>query len=52
MKQTLHYQFKRRSENHLDWLINVIKSEKYFQADSFIMTNSRTDRFLKNLKSA
>ncbi|SFN80280.1 hypothetical protein SAMN04487989_104103 [Bizionia echini] len=52
MKQTLHYQFKRRSKNHLDWLINVIKSEKYFQADSIILTNNQTNRFSRNLKSA
>lgn len=37
MEATLNYPFKRKSENHLDWLINIIKSEKYFQADGFIL---------------
>ncbi|MGY0392160.1 hypothetical protein ACW5R3_06375 [Bizionia sp. KMM 8389] len=52
MRQVLHYHFERRSENHLDWLINVIKSEKYFQADSIIRTNKKTKYYNKTLKSA
>ena len=37
METTLNYPFKRRSENHLDWLLNIIKSEKYHEADSYIL---------------
>lgn len=37
MEATLNYPFKRQTENHLDWLINVIKSERYFEADSYIV---------------
>ncbi|WP_262711995.1 hypothetical protein [Formosa maritima] len=37
MKATLNYSFIRQSENHLDWLLNFIKSEKYFEVDSFIV---------------
>ncbi|WP_417213751.1 hypothetical protein [Bizionia sp.] len=52
MNQTLHYEFERKSKNHLDWLINVIKSEKYFQADSIIISGKESNRFSRNLKSA
>lgn len=52
MRQVLPYHFERRSKNHLDWLVNVIKSEKYFQADSIISTNRPARGILKNLKSA
>ncbi|MFV0572595.1 MAG: hypothetical protein ACK5M1_09230 [Xanthomarina gelatinilytica] len=54
MRQALPYHFERRSKNHLDWLVNVIKSETYFQADSdsLISTNRPARSFLKNLKSA
>ncbi|MCF1191479.1 hypothetical protein LRR18_07780 [Mangrovimonas sp. AS39] len=38
MKPTLNYTFKRRTKNHLDWLLNVIKSEKYFLAEGYILT--------------
>ncbi|MEZ4856368.1 MAG: hypothetical protein R2812_07855 [Gelidibacter sp.] len=38
MEATLNYNFARKSENHLDWLLNVIKSEKYYEADSYIVT--------------
>ncbi|HLW06325.1 hypothetical protein [Xanthomarina gelatinilytica] len=37
MEATLNYRFNRQSENHLDWLLNIIKSEKYYQADSYIV---------------
>ncbi|WP_162623269.1 hypothetical protein [Confluentibacter sediminis] len=37
MKTTLNYNFKRQSKNHLDWLINVIKSEKYYQVEGDII---------------
>jgi hypothetical protein len=30
MEATLNYPFTRKSKNHLDWMINIIKSEKYF----------------------
>ncbi len=38
METTLNYSFTRKSENHLDWLLNIIKSEKYYEADSYIVT--------------
>lgn len=34
MKTTLNYNFKRQSKNHLDWLVNFIKSERYFEIES------------------
>ncbi len=37
MEATLNYNFSRKSENHLDWMLNIIKSEKYYQVDSFIV---------------
>ncbi len=37
METTLNYHFKRQSENHLDWLINIIKSEKYYQVEGNII---------------
>lgn len=37
MEATLNYNFNRKSENHFDWLLNVIKSEKYYEADSYII---------------
>ncbi|WP_157514621.1 hypothetical protein [Mangrovimonas sp. TPBH4] len=49
MEHALPYRFKRRSKNHFDWLLNVIKSEKYHEAESIIvehtfnkMSSSRT----------
>lgn len=36
METTLPYNFQRKSENYFDWLLNTIKSENYFQADSQI----------------
>jgi len=39
MKTTLNYTFERRTKNHFEWLLNVIKSEKYFEADSLIMAS-------------
>ncbi|WP_299226074.1 hypothetical protein [uncultured Psychroserpens sp.] len=38
MEATLNYNFKRQSKNHLDWLSRIIKSEKYFLADSYIVS--------------
>lgn len=40
METTLKYKFKRQSKNHLDWLLNIVKSEKYYLSESFI-TNKR-----------
>lgn len=37
MEATLNYSFNRKSENHLDWLLNTIKSVKYYEADSYIV---------------
>ncbi|RAJ19743.1 hypothetical protein LX77_03486 [Gelidibacter algens] len=37
METTLHYTFKRRSQNYFDWLLNTIKSEKYHMAESLIV---------------
>ncbi|MCX7548247.1 hypothetical protein OS188_09805 [Xanthomarina sp. F1114] len=37
MEATLNYSFRRKSENHLDWLVNIIKSEKYHQAEGYII---------------
>lgn len=36
MQYSLNYRFERRTKNHFEWLINVIKSEKYYQADSYV----------------
>ncbi len=33
MQTTLNYNFKRKSANHLDWLLNIIKSERYFEME-------------------
>tara|TARA_R100000306_G_C4343953_1_gene126667 strand:+ start:365 stop:505 length:141 start_codon:yes stop_codon:yes gene_type:complete len=38
MELALKYRFKRRTKNHLEWLMDVIKSEKYYQAESSILT--------------
>ncbi len=37
METTLKYKFKRRSKNHLDWLINIVKSEKYYLLEASIV---------------
>lgn len=37
METTLNYNFKRQSKNHLDWLINIVKSEKYYQFEGQII---------------
>lgn len=41
MEATLNYSFNRKSENHFDWLLNIIKSEKYYEADSYIVPAKR-----------
>ncbi|MBP0905706.1 hypothetical protein ACFSKN_15925 [Mariniflexile gromovii] len=42
MKTTLTYSFKRQSKNHLDWLINIIKSEKYSEIEASLLSNNST----------
>jgi hypothetical protein len=37
MKTKLKYKFKRKSKNYLDWLVNTIKSEKYYLTEGYIM---------------
>ncbi|MFD0991330.1 hypothetical protein ACFQ1R_14580 [Mariniflexile jejuense] len=37
MKTALNYNFKRQSKNHLEWLINIIKSERYYEIESSIV---------------
>ncbi|WP_188606037.1 hypothetical protein [Aquaticitalea lipolytica] len=39
MEATLNYRFQRRSKNYFDWLLYTIKSEKYFEAQSQIVTS-------------
>lgn len=39
MESKLSYRFKRRSTNYFDWLLNTIKSEKYHEAESQIVTS-------------
>lgn len=36
METTLNYKFKRQFKNHLDWLVNIIKSEKYYQFEGYM----------------
>lgn len=52
MNKSLHYQFERRSKNHLDWLINIIKSEKYFQSESRAFTAHGKSLYARKLHSA
>ncbi|WP_308993062.1 hypothetical protein QLS71_011250 [Mariniflexile litorale] len=40
MKTTLKYKFQRQSENHLDWLINFIKSERCFEIEATLINNN------------
>ncbi len=44
MEQILRYRFKRRSKNHYDWLLNIIKSEKYYQAEGMIVSMKNRER--------
>lgn len=52
MIQVLPYHFKRRSKNHFDWMLNIIKSETYFRADSIILDNNFSDFNTKNIKKS
>ncbi|MFH4964248.1 hypothetical protein V8G69_04530 [Gaetbulibacter sp. M235] len=38
MEANLNYTFKRKSDSYLDWLMNIIKSEKYYQAEGEIFS--------------
>lgn len=38
MESTLNYSFQRQSKNYFEWLLYTIKSEKYHQAESQIVT--------------
>ncbi|MGK0323569.1 MAG: hypothetical protein ACJARX_001451 [Psychroserpens sp.] len=42
METKLSYSFRRQSENYLDWLLNIVQSEKYFQAESYIVIEFNT----------
>lgn len=44
MGATLNYSFRRKSENYFDWLLNIIKSEKYYEADSYIISLNKVDQ--------
>jgi hypothetical protein len=37
METTLKYKFKRQSKNYLDWLVNTVKSEKYYLTEGDII---------------
>lgn len=42
METTLNYHFQRQSKNYFEWLLNTIKSEKYHQAESQVVTKDST----------
>ncbi len=42
METTLPYHFKRQSKNYFEWLLYTIKSEKYHEADSQIVTHDKS----------
>lgn len=37
MEKTLKYPFKRQSKNYLDWLVNTVKSEKYYLTEGYVI---------------
>ena len=37
METSLNYNFQRKFENHIDWLLNIIKSEKYYEIEASII---------------
>ena len=45
MENSLRYKFTRRSNNYFEWLIYTIKSEKYYLAESQIISSNDFDRF-------
>lgn len=42
METTLNYRFQRKSENYFEWLLFTIKSERYHEAESQIVTHDQT----------
>jgi hypothetical protein len=40
MEMPRNYNFKRQSKNHLDWLINVIKSERRFEIEAILLNRN------------
>ena len=38
METTLNYRFQRQSKNYFEWLLYTIKSEKYHEAESQIVS--------------
>lgn len=42
MESTLNYRFKRRSNNYFEWLLYTVKSEKYHEAESQIVSYEST----------
>lgn len=42
METTLNYRFQRQSKNYFEWLLFTIKSEKYHQAESQVVTTDNT----------
>lgn len=36
METTLTYRFRRQTKNHLDWLLYIVKSERYFEDEGFV----------------
>ncbi|WP_274475779.1 hypothetical protein [Mangrovimonas aestuarii] len=45
MENVLNYRFRRRSKNYYDWMLNIIKSEKYHQTEAMIADNSTRQYF-------
>jgi len=43
MERALKYKFQRRSNSYFEWLYEVIKSEKYIEADSVVIFDYRED---------
>lgn len=42
MEANLKYQFKRQSKNHFDWLINFVKSERYYEIEATLVNTKNT----------
>jgi hypothetical protein len=40
METSLNYNFKRQSKNHLDWLINFIKSDRSFEIKAILLNKN------------
>lgn len=46
MKKALNYTFESRSTSYLDWLYNVVRSEKYFKEDAATIMEDITKSYL------